>query len=145
VRRALRSPAGLRQRPSCSASGVSLSPAALDPLAAAAPHIKSGLLRALAVTTPQRTGVFPNLPTASEAGAPGYDFASWGGLFAPAATPRPVVMKLNEEVRKALGGADLKKRFEDMGLTAKPSSPEEFGQFLQAEMTRWKGLVKTAP
>ena len=117
----------------------------IDPLAAAAPHIKSGLLRALAVTTPQRNGVFPNIPTASEAGAPGYDFASWGGLFAPAATPRPVVMKLNEEVRKALNGADLKKRFEDMGLVAKPSSPEEFGQFLQAEMTRWKGLVKTAP
>lgn len=117
----------------------------IDPLAAAAPHIKSGLLRALAVSTPQRNAVFPNIPTANEAGAPGYDFASWGGLFAPAATPRPVVMKLNEEVRKALTGADLKKRFEDMGLVAKPSSPEEFGQFLQAEMTRWKGLVKKAP
>jgi len=117
----------------------------IDPLAAAAPHIRSGLLRALAVTTPQRNGVFPAIPTANEAGAPGYDFASWGGLFAPAATPRAVVMKLNDEVRKALSGADLKRRFDDMGLVAKPSSPEEFGQFLQAEMTRWKGLVKKVP
>ncbi len=117
----------------------------IDPLAASAPHIKSGLLRALAVTTPQRNGVFPNIPTAIEAGVPGYDFASWGGLFAPAATPRAVVMQLNQEVRKALAGEPLRKRFEDMGLVAKASSPEEFGQFLQSEMTRWKGLVKKAP
>ena len=116
----------------------------IDPLAAAAPHIKSGLLRALAVTTPQRNAVFPALPTAIEAGAPGYDFASWGGLFAPAGTPRPVVMRLNEEVKKALTSEGLRKRFDEMGLVAKPSTPEEFGQFLQAEMTRWKGLVKKA-
>lgn len=117
----------------------------IDPLAASAPHIKSGLLRALAVTTPQRNGVFPSIPTAIEAGVAGYDFASWGGLFAPAATPRAVVMQLNQEVRKALAGEPLRKRFEDMGLVAKSSSPEEFGQFLQSEMTRWKGLVKKAP
>ncbi len=117
----------------------------IDPLAAAAPHIKSGNLRALAVTTPQRNAVFPAIPTAIESGAPGFDFASWGGLFAPAATPRPVVMQLNAEVRKALGGDILKKRFDDMGLVAKASSPEEFGQFLVSEMNRWKGLVKKAP
>ncbi len=117
----------------------------IDPLAAAAPHIKSGLLKALAVTTPQRNGVFPNIPTAIEAGVAGYDFASWGGLFAPAGTPRAVVMQLNGEVRKALAGEALRKRFDDMGLVAKPSAPEEFGQFLQSEMTRWKGLVRKAP
>ena len=117
----------------------------IDPLAASAPHIKSGLLRALAVSTPQRNSVFPAIPTASESGAPGYDFASWGGLFAPAGTPRPVVMRLNEELRKALTSDSLRKRFDDMGLVAKPSSPEEFGQFLQSEMARWKGLVKKAP
>ena len=97
------------------------------------------------MTTPQRNGAFPAIPTATEAGAPGYDFASWGGLFAPASTPRPVVMRLNEELRRALSSDALRKRFEDMGLVAKPSAPEEFGQFLQAEMTRWKGLVKKAP
>ena len=117
----------------------------IDPLAAAAPHIKSGNLRALAVTTPQRNAVFPNIPTAIESGAPGFDFASWGGLFAPAATPRAVVMQLNAEVKKALTGEALKKRFDDMGLVAKASTPEEFGQFLVSEMNRWKGLVKKAP
>jgi len=114
----------------------------IDPLAAAAPHIKSGNLRALAVSAPQRNPSFPNVPTAAEAGVSGYDFVSWGGLFAPAGTPREVVMRLNAEVTKALGSDDLRKRFEDMGLVAKASSPEEFGKFLQAEMIRWKALLK---
>jgi tripartite-type tricarboxylate transporter receptor subunit TctC len=114
----------------------------IDPLAAAAPHIKSGNLRALAVSTPQRNPSFPNVPTAAEAGVSGYDFVSWGGLFAPAGTPREDVVRLNAEVAKALGSDDLRKRFEDMGLVAKASSPEEFGKFLQAEMIRWKALLK---
>ena len=117
----------------------------IDPLAASAPHIKSGALRALAVTTPQRNPSFPNVPTAMESGAPTYDFASWGGMFAPAGTPREIVLKLNGELAKALNGADIKKRFDDMGLVAKPSSPEEFGAFLQAEMTRWKGILAKKP
>jgi tripartite-type tricarboxylate transporter receptor subunit TctC len=113
----------------------------IDPLAASAPHIRSGSLRALAVTTPQRNPSFPNVPTAIEAGVPGYDFASWGGVFAPAGTPRDVVMRLNGEIGKALNSPDLKKRFDDMGLVAKPSSPEEFGKFLFAEMARWKAVL----
>ena len=117
----------------------------IDPLAASAPHIKSGALRALAVTTPQRNPSFPNVPTAMESGAPAYDFASWGGMFAPAGTPREIVLKLNGELAKALNGADIKKRFDDMGLVAKPSSPEEFGAFLQAEMNRWKGILAKKP
>ena len=117
----------------------------IDPLAASAPHIKSGALRALAVTTPQRNPSFPNVPTAMESGAPAYDFASWGGMFAPAGTPREIVLKLNGELAKALNGADIKKRFDDMGLVAKPSSPEDFGAFLQAEMNRWKGILAKKP
>jgi len=113
----------------------------IDPLAASSPHIKSGSLRALAVTTPQRNANFPNVPTAIEGGIPGYDFASWGGVFAPAGTPRDVVMKLNAEIGKALGSADLRKRFDDMGLVAKSSSPEDFGAFLFAEMNRWKAVL----
>ena len=117
----------------------------IDPLAASAPHIKSGSLRALAVSTPQRNASFPNVPTAVEAGVPGYDFASWGGIFAPAGTPRDIVMRLNGEVGKALQSPDLKKRFDDMGLVAKPSTPEEFGTFLFAEMARWKGVLGKKP
>jgi tripartite-type tricarboxylate transporter receptor subunit TctC len=114
----------------------------IDPLAAAAPHIKSGNLRALAVSTPQRNASFPNVPTAVEAGVPGYDFVSWGGMFAPAGTPRALITRLNSEIRKALESEDLRKRFDDMGLVAKASSPEEFGTFLQSEMVRWKAVLK---
>jgi tripartite-type tricarboxylate transporter receptor subunit TctC len=117
----------------------------IDPLAASAPHIKSGNLRALAVTTPQRNVSFPNVPTAIELGVPGYDFASWGGLFAPAKTPRDIVMRLNGEIVKALGSEDLRKRFDDMGLVAKASTPEEFGGFLVSEMNRWKAVLAKKP
>ncbi|HTM60756.1 MAG TPA: tripartite tricarboxylate transporter substrate binding protein [Burkholderiales bacterium] len=113
----------------------------IDPLAASAPHIKAGTLRALAVTTPQRNASFPNVPTAVESGVKGYDFASWGGLFAPAGTPRDIVLRLNSEIGKALASPDLVKRFDDMGLVARASSPEEFGAFLQSEMARWKSLL----
>jgi tripartite-type tricarboxylate transporter receptor subunit TctC len=117
----------------------------IDPLAACAPHIRSGNLRALAVTTPQRNPSFPAVPTAMEAGVPGYDFASWGGLFAPGGTPRDIVLRLNGELTKILTSDEVKKRFEDMGLVPKPSSPEEFGKFLQSEMTRWKALLVKKP
>ena len=74
----------------------------IDPLAAAGPHIKAGFLRALAVTTAQRNPSFPDIPTATEAGMAGYDFSSWGGVFAPARTPRPVMKKLNTEIARRL-------------------------------------------
>lgn len=113
----------------------------IDPLAAGASHIRAGTLRALAVSTPQRNPSFPDVPTASEAGVPGYDFASWGGLYAPARTPRAVVMKLNAEVGAALAMPDVRKRFSDIGLVTKHSTPEEFGNFLQAEMKRWRVVL----
>jgi len=117
----------------------------IDPLAASAPHIKSGSLRALAVSTPQRNASFPNVPTATESAVPGYDFASWGGVFAPAGTPREIVMKLNGELAKALNSPEIRKRFDDMGLVARPSSPEEFAAFLVSEMNRWKAVLAKKP
>lgn len=117
----------------------------IDPLAASAPHIKAGSLRALAVTTPQRNPSFPHVPTATESGVPGYDFASWGGMFAPANTPRDIVMKLNGELAKALNSPEIRKRFEDMGLVARATTPEEFGTFLQSEMGRWKTVLAKKP
>jgi tripartite-type tricarboxylate transporter receptor subunit TctC len=113
----------------------------IDPLAASAPHIKSGSLRALAVTTPQRNANFPNVPTAIEAGVAGYDFASWGGVFAPAGTPPDIVAKLNDELAKALASAEVRKRFDDLGLVPKSSKPQAFGDFLTAEMVRWKAIL----
>ena len=113
----------------------------IDPLAASAPHIRSGNLRALAVTTPARNPSFPEVATAIEAGVPGYDFASWGGLFAPAGTPREVVMRLNGELGRILASDDIRRRFGDMGLVPKGSTPEEFGSFLFSEMARWKAVL----
>jgi tripartite-type tricarboxylate transporter receptor subunit TctC len=113
----------------------------IDPLAASGGHIKAGTLRALAVTTPERNASFPNVPTAIEAGIPGYDFASWGGVFAPARTPREIILRLNAELGAALASADIRKRFDDMGLVAKHSSPEEFGSFVQSELARWKAVL----
>jgi tripartite-type tricarboxylate transporter receptor subunit TctC len=112
----------------------------IDPLAAASPHIKSGLLRALAVSTPQRNPSFPDVPAAADV-LPGYDFASWGGVFAPAGTPRAVVQKLNAAIGAALETPDINRRFTDMGLVPKHSTPEAFGQFLQAEINRWRALL----
>ncbi len=117
----------------------------IDPLAAASPHIRGGLLRALAVSTPQRNPSFPEVPAAAEAGLPGYDFASWGGVFAPAGTPRAVVQKLNAEIGAALALPDMRKRFGDMGLVTKHSTPEEFGKFLQSEIARWRALLAKKP
>jgi len=117
----------------------------IDPLAAAGPHIKAGLLRALAVSTPQRNPSFPDVPTATEVAVPGYDFSSWGGVFAPAGTPRAIVQKLNAEIGAALSSPDLRKRFADMGLVAKHSTPEEFGKFLQSEMSRWRAVLAKKP
>lgn len=112
-----------------------------DPLAAASPHIKSGAMRAIAVSTPQRNPSYPDVPAVAEV-LPGYDFASWGGVFAPAGTPRPVVMKLNAEIGAALALPDITKRFDDMGLVPRHSTPEAFGQFLQSEINRWRALLK---
>lgn len=114
----------------------------IDPLAAGAPHIRGGALRALAVTTAQRNPAFPDLPTAIEAGVPGYEFASWGGVFVPAGTPKPVIQKLNAAIVEALAAPDIRKRFGDIGLEAKSSTPEAFGQFLLSETKRWTALMK---
>jgi tripartite-type tricarboxylate transporter receptor subunit TctC len=117
----------------------------IDPLAAAAPHVKSGALRGLAVSTPQRNPSFPEIPTAAEAGVPGYDFSSWGGVLAPAGTPRAIVQKLNAAIGTALSNPDLNKRFIEMGLVAKHSTPEEFGKFVQSEMSRWRVVLTKKP
>ena len=104
-----------------------------------------GLLRALAVTTAQRNPSYLEIPTAIESGVAGYDFSSWGGVFAPAGTPRAVVQKLNREIVAALANAELRKRFGDMGLVAKESTPEEFRRFLADEIVRWRGVLTKKP
>lgn len=119
-------------------------PMAIAPPTAVMSHLKAGKLRALAVTSAQRWALMPELPTVAEQGVAGYEVSSWAGLMAPAGTPRPVIERLNAEVRQALQQAPLRARLADMGGEARASSPEEMKTMVTAELQRWTQLVAEA-
>ena len=106
--------------------------------------IKSGDLRALAVTAGKRQPQLPDVPTAQEAGVKGYDVASWNALAAPAKTPRAVVERVNQELRKALAAPEVQKRFQELGVDPRPSSPEQLRDFFVSESARWTKVVEAA-
>ena len=107
------------------------------------PHVKSGRLRALAVTTARRTPAAPDIPTVAEAGVPGYEMSQWYGLLAPAGTPTPIIGRLNSEVGKALKHPELRSRLQSEGAEAVGSSPQEFGAFFKAEIVKWTRIVQS--
>jgi tripartite-type tricarboxylate transporter receptor subunit TctC len=107
-------------------------------------HIKSGNLRALAITVAKRFPTIPDVPTAIDGGIAGYDVASWNGLAAPAKTPRPVIDRIHQEVVKALGNPDVQKRLADLGVEGRTNTPEEMRKFFAAETQRWSKVVETA-
>jgi tripartite-type tricarboxylate transporter receptor subunit TctC len=111
-------------------------------LLTALPHARAGKLRAIAVTTPKRSAQAPELPTIAEAGVPGYDMTNWVGTFAPALTPRAIVMKLNREIVAILESPDLKERFRTQGLDLAGNTPEAFAAFIRAELAKWRKVVK---
>ena len=119
-------------------------PMAIAPPTAVMSHLKAGKLRALAVTSAQRWALMPDLPTVAEQGVAGYEVSSWAGLMAPAGTPRPVIERLNAEVRLALQQAPLRARLADMGGEARASSPEDMKTLLTTELQRWTQLVAEA-
>ena len=108
------------------------------------PQAQSGRLRALAVTSKERVATAPNIPTAAESGLPGYEAATWFGLFAPVATPREIITKLNADAVAALSGADVKERMAAQGLFVVASTPAQFADFLKAEIPKWAKIVKDA-
>jgi tripartite-type tricarboxylate transporter receptor subunit TctC len=108
------------------------------------PQAQSGRLRALAVTSRQRVATAPDIPTAAESGLPGYEASTWFGLFAPAATPREIITKLNADSVAALSGADVKERMAGQGLFVVANTPEQFAEFLKAEIPKWGKIVKDA-
>ena len=114
------------------------------PIAAVVSPIKSGKMRALAVTAASRSQLFPELPTIAEAGVPGYDASGWNALFLPKATPRDIVMKVNAAAVDALNSPRVKEILATSGAEAVGNSPEEFARFLQAEMTKWAKVVRAA-
>ena len=107
-------------------------------------HIKSGRLRALAVTSPKRLTSLPDVPTATEAGLKGYDLDSWFALYAPAGTPAAVVQQLNTEVNKILQQPDIRKKAEDSGTSVEAFSPTQLGEFTRKELDYWGGVIKSA-
>jgi tripartite-type tricarboxylate transporter receptor subunit TctC len=113
-------------------------------LVAAGSHIKSGKLRALAVTGSKRSPLFPNLPTIAEAGVAGFEITQWYGFFAPAKTPREIVDKLNRDIVAIMKEPDTAKKFADQGADVVTGSPEEFGKFVQAELAKWGKFIKEA-
>jgi tripartite-type tricarboxylate transporter receptor subunit TctC len=106
-------------------------------------YVKSGKLRALAVTSSKRMAALPEVPTLAESGFKNFEVLEWNGFFVPKGTPKEVVARLNKEIKSAIKDPATRKRLEGLGLDPVGSSPEEFSKFVQAEMTRWSALVKS--
>jgi tripartite-type tricarboxylate transporter receptor subunit TctC len=113
-----------------------------DNMPSALPHIKSGKLRALGVTGPQRSSALPQVPTIAEAGVPGYDSLSWSGIAAPAGTPKETVARLNRAIDAILASAEMRTKLADQGGEAIGGSPERFGAHIRAEREKWGRLIR---
>ena len=108
----------------------------------AMPYIKSGRLRAIAVTGAKRSALLPDTPTVAEAGLPGFDVTSWYGMFGPAALPRELVGKVNADIAAALAAPDVKERLASSGADPAPTTPEELGKLVREEIAKWAKVVK---
>jgi tripartite-type tricarboxylate transporter receptor subunit TctC len=113
-----------------------------DNLTSIAPHVKAGRVRGLGVSSLKRSRIFPDIPTIAEAGVPGYETNSWGGMVVPARTPRAIVTRLNAEINKALQAAELRERYAAIEAEPTGGSPEQFAAFVKAEAVKWAEVVK---
>jgi tripartite-type tricarboxylate transporter receptor subunit TctC len=113
----------------------------ISTMASALPHMKSGKLRPLAVTTAQRSSFFPEVPTMDEAGVKGYEFSTWYGVVVPAGTPQPVVNRVNTEIQRVLAIPQVKEQFAAQGIEVAGSTPQEFGTYLKSEVAKWAKVV----
>ena len=116
----------------------------MDGVTAQLPHVRSGRLRALAVSGAQRVAALPEVPTIAEAGLPGFEYAGWTGIAAPAATPKPVVARLHAEITKAMASAEGRDWFASIGAEPGAMTPEEFAAFIRAEYAKWGKVVREA-
>ena len=115
-----------------------------DNMPSVIPHVRSGKLRAIAISTAQRSPELPDVPTIAEAGVPGYEAVSWFGLFAPAATPKPVLDKLSTALSKVLANPEVQKKISAQGGETVNETPAQFAAFIRSETTKW-GKVLTTP
>jgi len=113
-------------------------------VATSLPHITSGRLKALAVSSPQRSGAAPNVPTVAESGLPGFEVAQWFAIYAPAKTPREIIAKLNAEINRALNQPNAKSDFTRQGLDVDNRTPEQFAAYMKDETIKWTRLIKAA-
>jgi tripartite-type tricarboxylate transporter receptor subunit TctC len=115
-----------------------------DAAITALPQVKAGTVRALAVTSPKRLSAVPELPTVAEAGVPGYEVTGWNGILVPAATPRPIVDRLNAEIVHILQDEDVRKRLREVELEPIGNTPEEFAAILHSDIQKWRDVVRQA-
>jgi tripartite-type tricarboxylate transporter receptor subunit TctC len=106
------------------------------------PHVLAGKLKAFAVTSARRSATLPDLPTAAEAGLPGYEAIGWFGLLAPAATPKAVVAKLSADANAVLGEAEVKQKMMALGAEPAGDTPEQFARFIREDQAKWSRLMK---
>jgi tripartite-type tricarboxylate transporter receptor subunit TctC len=119
-------------------------PMVVSNVAAIAPFVKSGKVRPLVVTTPERVAMLPDVPTLRESGYPALEATNWIGLVAPRATPPAVIARINAELVRTLGNAEVQAKLKAQELFPSPSSPKQFADFLQSEATRYARVVKEA-
>ena len=110
----------------------------------ALPHTKTGKLRALAVTSAQRSALLQDMPTVAESGLPGYALVNWWGMFAPRGVPQPIMMKLHAELVRAHALPDLKERYANLGVEATSSSPQQFTDYITSEVARFSKVLREA-
>ena len=115
-----------------------------DPTSSVSPHVTSGRLRGLAVTGPKRIKPFPNLPTVAEAGVPGYEVTTWGGIIGPVGMPAAIVTRLSEEVQKAAKSPTVNERYSALGSDPVGTTPGEFTQFIRKGYLKWAGVIQRA-
>jgi tripartite-type tricarboxylate transporter receptor subunit TctC len=113
-------------------------------LAPALPHVKSGRLRGLAVSSRERSRILPEMPTISESGYPGFEMVSWHSILAPAKTPQPIITRLHGELVKVLAQPDVKERFAGMGLDTVGSTPQALAQHIRSETARFAKVIAAA-
>ena len=115
-----------------------------DTTLSAMPFVRAGKLKALGVTSPQRTPAAPDVPTIAESGLPGYEVFAWNGVFVPAGTPKAIVVQLNEEIRKAMQLPQVRDKFSAQGFAASWNTPDQFGVFVRNEVDKWARTVKAS-
>ena len=115
-----------------------------DTVTAIRPHVRSGGVRGIAVTTLARSSSVPELPTISESGLPGYDASTWGGLLAPVGTPKEAVLRLNASANAAMKAEDVRARLTSAGIEIQGGTPEQFGKVIRDEVDKWGRIVREA-